>query len=202
MLLNKQAVGKEDIKIPHPNHLIVRISQSRTQIGKKGFRNMDGKLRNMTSLYLSKENKMLLLYRQGSKVVNDVWIGSAGGHFEEFELNDAKACILRELQEELGIKESELQDLRLRYVTLRRTKGELRKNYYFFAGLREDVGEAVTSNEGVCKWFDVSELTSLQMPFTARFVIEHYLREGRNTDMIYAGITDGKKVVFIELPEF
>lgn len=163
---------------------------------------MDGKLRNMTSLYLSKENKMLLLYRQGSKVVNDVWIGSAGGHFEKFELNDAKACILRELQEELGIKESELQDLRLRYVTLRRTKGELRQNYYFFAGLKEDVGEAVTSNEGVCKWFDVSELTSLQMPFTARFVIEHYLREGRNTDMIYAGIADGEKVVFIELPEF
>lgn len=163
---------------------------------------MDGKLRNMTSLYLSQKNKMLLLYRQGSKVVNDVWIGSAGGHFEEFELNDAKACILRELQEELGIKENELQDLRLRYVTLRRTKGELRQNYYFFAGLKEDVGEAVISNEGVCKWFDVSELTSLQMPFTARFVIEHYLREGRNTDMIYAGIADGEKVVFIELPEF
>lgn len=42
-----------------------------------------GKLRNMTSLYLLCGNEMLLLYRRGSKVVNDLWIGSAGGHFEK-----------------------------------------------------------------------------------------------------------------------
>ena len=44
---------------------------------------MDGRLRNMASIYISKGNKMLLLYRQGGRVVNDVWVGSAGGHFEE-----------------------------------------------------------------------------------------------------------------------
>lgn len=44
---------------------------------------MDGKLRNMTSIYISKGNRMLLLYRQGGKVVNNVWVGSAGGHFEK-----------------------------------------------------------------------------------------------------------------------
>ncbi len=54
---------------------------------------MGGKLRNMTSVYISKQDKMLLLYRQGSRVVNDVWIGSAGGHLEANELNDAKACV-------------------------------------------------------------------------------------------------------------
>ena len=43
----------------------------------------------------------MLLYRQGGKVVSDVWTGSAGGYFEEFELNDAKACVLREMNEEL-----------------------------------------------------------------------------------------------------
>lgn len=66
---------------------------------------MDGVLRNMASIYISKGDKMLLLYRQGSRVVNDVWVGSAGGHFEEYELNDARACVLRELWEELGIAE-------------------------------------------------------------------------------------------------
>lgn len=65
---------------------------------------MDGKLRNMTSVYLSKGERMLLLFRQGGRVVNNVWVGSAGGHFEEYELNDARACVLRELEEELGIK--------------------------------------------------------------------------------------------------
>ena len=58
---------------------------------------MEGKLRNMTSVYITKADKMLLLFRQGGRVVNDVWTGSAGGHFEECELNDARACVLREM---------------------------------------------------------------------------------------------------------
>lgn len=64
---------------------------------------MTGKLRNMTSLYILKDDKVLLLYRQGSRVVNDKWVGSAGGHFEPEELNDARACVLREMKEELGL---------------------------------------------------------------------------------------------------
>ena len=35
---------------------------------------MNGKLRNMTSLYILKDDKVLLLYRQGSRVVNDKWV--------------------------------------------------------------------------------------------------------------------------------
>ncbi len=163
---------------------------------------MNGKLRSMTSLYITKGNKMLLLYRQGGRVVNDVWVGSAGGHFEEPELNDARACVLRELQEELGITEKEISNLQLRYITLRRTKGEMRQNYYFFADLKDGIDEEIVSNEGISRWFPLSELTSLEMPFTAKYVIEHYLDAGRKTDIIYGGIADGEKVVFIEMPEF
>ena len=156
----------------------------------------------MASIYISKGNKMLLLYRQGSKVVNDVWVGSAGGHFEEFELNDARACVLRELQEELGIAENEIKNLCLRYVTLRRNKEEIRQNYYFFADLKEGVDREFSSNEGVSRWFDFSELSSLEMPFTSKYVIQHYLDVGCKTDMIYGGIADGERVVFIEMTEF
>ena len=52
---------------------------------------MDGRLRNMASVYITNGDRMLLLYRQGGRVVNDVWVGSAGGHFEACELND---CLL------------------------------------------------------------------------------------------------------------
>ncbi len=38
---------------------------------------MLGKLRNMTSVYLTRGSKILLLYREGSRVANHVWIGSA-----------------------------------------------------------------------------------------------------------------------------
>ena len=60
---------------------------------------MQGNLRNMTAIYLLKGDRILLLYRQGGKVVNNVWTASAGGHFEKDELNDAKACAIRELKE-------------------------------------------------------------------------------------------------------
>ena len=52
---------------------------------------MDGKLRNMTSIYLYDENdRFLLLYRIGSRVVKKGYVGTAGGHFEKDELNDSK----------------------------------------------------------------------------------------------------------------
>lgn len=163
---------------------------------------MDGRLRNMASIYISKGDKMLLLYRQGSRVVNNVWIGSAGGHFEEYELNDARACVLRELEEELGIAEKKIENLHLRYVTLRRNKGEIRQNYYFFADLKDGIDEEFSSNEGVSRWFPLSELVFLEMPFTSKYVIEHYLNVGHKTDVVYGGIADGEKVVFTEMPEF
>lgn len=162
---------------------------------------MDGKLRNMTSIYLTNADKMLLLFRQGGSVVNNVWVGSAGGHFEDFELNDARACVLRELEEELGLKDSDIKDLSLRYVTLRRTKGEIRQNYYFFAELNSGINECLVSNEGICKWFAYSELAALDMPFTAKYVIEHYLNVGHKTNDVYGGVADGESVVFTKMPD-
>ncbi len=76
-------------------------------------------MRNMSCVYLIKDERILLLFRQGGRIVNNVWIGSAGGHFEDYELNDAKACVLRELQEELGIGSNDIEELSLRYITLR-----------------------------------------------------------------------------------
>lgn len=156
----------------------------------------------MTSLYIVKKEKVLLLYRQGSRVVNNVWIGSAGGHFENCELNDAKACVIRELHEELGIGLEEVENIKLRYITIRRTNEEIRQNYYFFADLKDNVDENLISNEGTSKWFSFEEIHSLEMPYTAKYVMEHYCTTGRYTSEMYAGIANGEKVVFINLPEF
>lgn len=157
---------------------------------------MDGKLRNMTALYLLKGNRVLLLYRQGGKVVNNVWTGSAGGHFEKDELNDARACVLRELEEELGLQADDIEGLKLRYIGLRKTNGEVRQNYYFFAELKESVDENLVSNEGECKWFNLDEIESLPMPLTAKYVMKHYCQVGRNTEALYVGVTcpDGMQI--------
>lgn len=162
---------------------------------------MNGKLRNMTALYLTKNDKVLLLYREGGRVVNNVWTGSAGGHFEEFELNDAEACVVREMEEELGLKAEDIEGLTLRYVTLRNIKGEIRQNYYFFANLKNHVNDHLQSNEGICKWFSIDEISCLEMPFTAKHVVEHFYSVGCMTDKLYVGVTTNEGVDFLELCE-
>jgi len=159
------------------------------------------KLRNMTGIYLSCRGQMLLLYRRGGRVVSNQWIASAGGHFEQDELNDPKTCVLRELREELNLGEEDLEDLKMRYIGLRNVNGEIRQNYYFFADLRPEHYDLFKSSEGSCKWVDYAEIMDYDMPLTARFVMEHYLRTGRYTDCLYAAVSDGQGFQFTALAE-
>lgn len=161
---------------------------------------MDGKLRNMTSLYLVDDSGILCLYRIGSRVSNQKYVGSAGGHFEPCELNDARACVLREMQEELGLTESDVEGLRLRYITHRLTGGEIRQNYYFFARLKEE--RPLTSTEGTLRWVPYGQIPALEMPVSAKHMILHYVKEGRFTDKLYAGITEERGTHFVEMREF
>ena len=161
---------------------------------------MDGKLRNMTSVYLTGEKGILCLYRIGSRVANNKYIGSAGGHFEEAELNDAKACALREMQEELGLTEDDVENLKLRYITLRLKNGEIRQNYYFFGRLKTQ--RLLESTEGNLHWFSYEEAENLQMPASAKHMMLHYLKTGRFDDNLYAGITDDAGTRFVIMKEF
>lgn len=158
------------------------------------------KLRNMTSLYLVREDAVLCLYRIGSRVAGNKYIGSAGGHFEEPELNDPGKCILREMQEELGLTEGDLEGLSLRYITHRLTGGEIRQNYYFFARLKEE--RELSSSEGNLRWVPFEEVPALVMPVSAKHMILHYLREGRFTDRIYCGITEESGTRFVPMSDF
>lgn len=163
---------------------------------------MDGKLRNMTSIYLYDENnKILFLYRIGSKVVDKSYIGTAGGHFENNELNDSKKCVLRELYEETGLTSKDIADLNLRYVTLRYKKNEIRQNYYFFAKLINKE-KTIKSNEGELRWFSFDEIPNLTMPHTAKYVIQHYIEKGRKNNKLYGGIAIPTGVTFTELNQF
>lgn len=157
-------------------------------------------LRNMTSLYIYQEEAVLCLYRIGSKVANNKYIGSAGGHFEQFELNDPKACVLREAMEELGLSESELEGLSLRYITYRLAGGEVRQNYYFFARMKEE--RDLNSTEGILRWVPYNEIPELEMPVSAKHMILHYLHTGRFTDALYAGITEEAGTRFVPMEEF
>lgn len=161
---------------------------------------MDGKLRNMTSVYLLREDAVLCLYRMGSRVANNQYIGSAGGHFEQAELNDAKSCVLREMKEELGLEEGDVEGLKLRYITHRLKNGEIRQNYYFFGTLKEE--RELQSTEGKLRWVTFEAVPELDMPVSAKHMILHYLEVGRFDNQLYAGITEETGTKFVTMREF
>lgn len=163
---------------------------------------MSNKLRNMTSIYISRGTELLMLYRIGSRVVvSPSWCG-IGGHFEEFELNDPYGCVIRELQEETAIKKEDICNVRLKYITLRLKKGEVRQNYYFFADLKPGVEPELQCNEGKLQWVDYDKVFEKDMPYTAKQVLKHFFEEGIKDERLYGGIAKEDKVVFEELKEF
>ena len=162
---------------------------------------MTGKLRSMTAIYISRGREMLLLYRVGSRVIAPSFVG-IGGHFEPEELSDARACVLREMREEIGLTENDLENLTMRYAMQRLKNGEIRQNYYFFADLKEGAEIHLVTGEGCAQWVDESEILTKEMPVTAKYMLEHYLTVGRYTSCLYAGATTENGAVFTELCEF
>ena len=120
-------------------------------------------------------------------------------------MNDPKACVLRELKEELSVTQEMLEDLQFRYVALRRTQGEIRQNYYFFGDLKEDAvlkSDCSDCSEGSLEWVPFDSVLKKEMPFTAKYMLEHYMSTGRFDDKVYAGVTTPDGIVFTELEDF
>ncbi|MGG7163526.1 NUDIX domain-containing protein [Clostridium ihumii] len=158
-------------------------------------------LRNMTSIYIINNDKILLLYRIGSRVVSPSWCG-IGGHFEKEELNNPKACVLRELLEETGITVNDVEPVKLKYITLRNKNNEIRQNYYYFTTLINKNIKIDSCNEGILEWVSTDQILEKEMPFTAKECLKHYLSTGKNNDKTYAGIITNKHAIFNELNEF
>nr|WP_238351540.1 NUDIX domain-containing protein [Kribbella shirazensis] len=138
----------------------------------------------MTSVFLVRDGQVLLLYRRGSRAIDDSWVG-IGGHLEPGEIEDPTAGVLREMEEEIGVAPDQIENLALRYVALRDTGAELRHTYYFTATLQPDAPVPVECAEGDLKWFDLTmDPSDLQMPPTAHLALTHWLRDGRHDEVL------------------
>jgi len=161
---------------------------------------MNPGLRNMTSLFFIREDGLLCLYRIGSRVADHLYVGACGGHFEESELSSPESCVLREMEEELGLFPEDIRDLTLRYMTVRYMGREIRQNYYFFARLNSN--RELSSREGELHFFTWEELKTIPMPVSARQMMDHFLQVGRFDENLYAGITEPGGSRFVKLQHF
>jgi 8-oxo-dGTP diphosphatase len=138
----------------------------------------------MTSMFLVRDGQVLLLYRKGSRAIADSWVG-VGGHLDPSEINDPTAGVLREVQEEIGVRADQIDDLRLRYVAVRDSGRELRHTYYFTATLQPEVRIPRDCAEGELRWFDLAmDPSELEMPPTAQIALAHWLTQGRHDEAL------------------
>lgn len=158
-------------------------------------------LRNMATIYIFNGDKVLLLYRIGSRVVPPSWCG-IGGHFEPEELNDPEACVLRELFEETGIAPGDISGLMLRYIVMRLKGGEIRQNFYFFADLKKCDFIIPQCDEGILEWVDTDKLFERDMPKSAYYALHHYFAEAKRGNRQFAGVLAENGIAFAELTEF
>jgi len=158
-------------------------------------------LRNMTSVYILNDDKILMLYRIGSRVVEPSWCG-IGGHFENHELNDPEACVLRELHEETGLNPNDICILKLKYITLRLKNNEIRQNYFFFADLHKKEFILPECDEGILEWVDIIDVFNRTMPISSTFCLKHYFETGRFNSNQYSGVITKNGIDFAVLEEF
>jgi len=112
---------------------------------------------NCTTLcYIEKEDSYLMMHRvKKEKDINkDKWIG-VGGHFEEGE--SPEECLLREVQEETGLK---LTSFRLRGIVTFAT--DVYPTEYMFLYTADGYeGEITECNEGNLEWVQKKEVYNL-----------------------------------------
>lgn len=156
---------------------------------------VDITLRNMASIIVYDDNRFLLLNRKSHLFQTAKWIPTAGGHMERDEINNPSKCLWREVQEEIGLSREAFSNVSLRYVTSTLRGRELRHNYYYFGGFSIESPSKLESNEGTLEWKTAEEIPVLDMPESFKSCIMHFIRQGKNTNHIYAAngfIENGK----------
>jgi 8-oxo-dGTP diphosphatase len=123
-----------------------------------------------TTLFLLFEGQWLLLRRSPHKrFLPDLYTG-LGGRVEADELGDLRRSVLREMTEETGLTEADLEHLTLRRLLTHNRPGEpLTVLFYFTAELKHYALPSCT--EGTLKWVKPEDFANLDIIETTANVL-------------------------------
>ncbi len=143
-----------------------------------------------TTIFLVFGGKWLLLKRSSSKrLLPDRYTG-LGGRVEADELGDLKRSVRRELFEETGVREGELEHLTLRRLLTHNRPGEPLTNLFYFTAVLKHYA-LPDCTEGTLHWTEPEDFAGLDVIETTAQVlprlVEDVAREPAGTDTVRLG---------------
>ncbi|TCP52936.1 8-oxo-dGTP diphosphatase [Tumebacillus sp. BK434] len=154
------------------------------------------KIRPMNLAFLFHGDDVLMIHRGAHKKIwPNKWSG-VGGSIEAHEHQDLRAAVLREIHEETGIVQEQIEGLSLRYIIMRHLDDELRQLYVYFG--RTTTKEIIQTDEGHLEWISRSEWFEKDLIPTNRKMLEHYLAHEQEST-VYMGINIEESPVWIRL---
>jgi 8-oxo-dGTP diphosphatase len=129
-------------------------------------------VRQMATAILTHQDHVLMMKKTKSRLYNHAFWSGPGGHLESTELNEPMTACLRELREETGLTESDIEGLHLRYILFRRKGEEVRQQFVYFGAAR--TREIISSDEGELYWIRQDELLDLDMSHVIKHMLAHY----------------------------
>jgi len=129
-------------------------------------------LRQMASAFLTHQGDVLMMKKTKSRLYQHAFWAAPGGHLEPEEWNEPRAACLRELQEETGLRETDVDNLQLRYILLRRKDEEIRQQFIYWGQAR--TRDVRSSDEGELHWIKQERLMSLDISHVVKQMLLHY----------------------------
>ena len=144
-------------------------------------------VRQMATAFLYYGNEVLMMKKSNSRLYNQEFWSGLGGHLEPEELNNPKQACLREIYEESGLQESDIDDLTLRYILFRIKEDEIRQQFVYIG--RSATKDFTPSQEGELHWVNEDDIHQLRLSRIIRFMVEHHYEHRSQSNIMVGTIT-------------
>lgn len=146
-------------------------------------------IRQMATAFLSNGSDMLMMKKAGSRLFDFEFWGGIGGHLEQGELNTPMTSSYREIEEETGFKQEDVQHFRLRYILLEVNSGEIWQQFVYFGETTHR--QFVSSDEGELFWIPLDEVLDLHSSILIKATLRHYLQHPGAEDICIGNVQSG-----------
>lgn len=138
---------------------------------------------------MNNDDVLLMERSETNKRMPGFWYG-VGGHVEPEEIYDPYSAVIREIYEETGLKDYNVENLKLKYMLLRREKDETVINYVYFG--RTNTKMVLQNDEGSLHWIPKQEAMNRKFIDVLKLALEHYFADEKN-DEVMVGVMQNEK---------